>query len=236
MFSDTTNKQGLYQHSQWLIGADANNFPVADFTRLANIYYYRLVVEAWRADSKWKFDDSNQSNQPNATQNLVAGQAVYQIPTGALKIRRVTVKDDDGTWHDLLPIREEDIHVPIDEFEDTDALPKYYRLIGNDIELFPAPAAADVTTSNGLKVWFLREVDEFVAGDTTQTPGIATPFHHLIAVGAAFDFALAKGRQNVNFLKQEFEQGVIELRRFYARRHIGDRPQIRVRNRNRMYR
>jgi len=200
-FSDTTNKQGLYQHAQFLASADSNNFPVADFTRLANVYYYRLVLEAWKADSKWKFDDSNQATQPNATQNLVADQQEYTIPTGALKIRRVAIKDDQGTWHDLEPIVEEDIHEPLDEFEDTSGTPRAYRLIGNDIVLYPAPAAADVTTTDGLKVWFLREIDEFTAADTTQEPGIAEPFHHLIAVGAAYDFGLRKGRGNTQILK-----------------------------------
>jgi hypothetical protein len=229
-FNDTSTNLGLYQHAKFLVGADDNNFPLSTFTRLANISYYDLAVAMWKADSNWLFDDSNNSGLPEASQNLVAGQKDYTLPTGSLIIRSVAVKDKNGDWHTVVPLNERDIHEPLDEFMEEDGLPQFYTLTGDDLTLYPAPAAANVTTTSGLKVYFLREVDAFTASDTTQEPGLPEPFHFLIAVGAAYQFALSKGRENTGILKNDYEQGRQKMMRFAGARFKDYKPKLRRRH------
>ena len=226
-FSDTSTNLGLVQDVTFLTGADTNAYPTADRTRNINRYYYKAVIQAWKSSSDWEFDDSNVADYPIATTTMVASQPDYSIPTNALKILRVEVKDNSGNWTIVKPIDEEQIKVALDEFEKTDGLPRFYRAIRRNVVLYPAPATSSVTLSAGLKIYFLREVDEFAATDTTQEPGIAEPFHRILSLGAAYDFALAKGLPNQTNLKLEFEQLLKELSEFYNSRHRDFRQKLR---------
>lgn len=231
-FSDTTNKTGIVEDITFLTGFDTNSYALADRTRNANRWYYKAVMAAWRASSDWEFDDANQSNMPIATTTLVADQKDYTIPTNALRILRVEVKDSAGNWVLVQPFDETQIGVALDEFEKTSGVPRYYRLTRRSVIMHPAPSAAAMTLTAGLKIYFLREVDEFTVADTTQEPGIAEPFHRVISLGASYDFALAKGLQNTAVLKQEVEQLLAELGQFYSARHRNFKAQLRVRKEN----
>ena len=76
-------------------------------------------------------------------------------------------------------------------------------------------------------MYFDREVDEFASSDTTQEPGIAEPFHRIISLGAAYDFALAKGLQNVNLLRGEIEALLRDLAAYYSSRHGEPKTKLR---------
>lgn len=226
-FTDSTNKTGLYEDAQFLTGTDTNAFPIAQFTRLANRWYYKAVMAAWNANDDWRFDDSNQTNFAIATTTLVASQQDYSIPTNALRVYRIEVKDSAGNYQKLAPIDDGQINVALSEFEETAGMPRFYRLEKNSVLLYPAPAAASVTTASGLKIYFDREVDEFTTADTTQEPGIAEPFHRILSLGAAYDFAVAKGLANVNLLRQEVEMLLRDLSTYYSSRHLkGSRPRL----------
>lgn len=228
-FSESTNDTGLYQDALFLVGKDTNNFPIKDFTRLVNRHYYDAVVDIWKSQDSWIFDDTNNSGLPQASQNLVDSQEAYDLPTGALKVRRVEVLDNSGDAHVLQPIREEEIGEALSEFAETDGLPRYYRLIKDQILLYPEPAAASVTTTNGLTIYFLREVDEFAATDTTQEPGIPEPFHRILSLGAAYDFAIAKSLPQSQSLLLEKERLMVRMREFFATRHEASPPKLRPR-------
>lgn len=228
-FSDVTNDTGLVQHIDFLVGTNVNNFPLNDKAREMNRHYYNAVIAAWKASGDWDFDDTSQANFPIATDDLVNSQNDYALPVTALKLKRVEVLDSGGNSHVLVPLDDRQIPGSLDEFYKTDSLPQYYRVLRGSIWLYPAPATASVTITDGLKIYFLREVDEFVAGDTTQEPGIPEPFHDILSIGAAYNFALAKGRDNVNILKNELEQKMGSLREFMASRHENFDTRVRVR-------
>ena len=234
-FSNTSDASlGLYQDAQARTGTDSNAFLIADFTRWANRWYYKAVIEAMRSSSTWRFDDTNQTGnadddagRPVATSDLTNSQKAYSLPTGALKIRRVEVQDNGNNWSVVYPITEREITQSLSEFQETDGLPKYYILEGDRLRLYPAPATAQVTLTNGLRIYFEREIDEFTTGDTTQEPGLPEPYHHILSVGAAYDFAVSKGLNNVNFLKAEVDQLFVGLRKHFSDRHT--EPKLRLR-------
>ena len=219
-FNNSSDKSlGLYQDALFLCGVDANAFPIADFTRFANRWLYKAVVAAWEGGGDWEFDDLNQSNFPIATTTLVSSQNDHTIPTNALKVLRVEVKDSAGTWHKLVAIDDTDVKGALDEFEKTDGVPKFYRMLKNSLWIDPAPDTAQVTAADGLKIYFNREVDEFAYTDTTQEPGIPEPFHRICSIGPAYDFGLAKGLDNAGTLKGEVEQLLAEERAFFGTRN-----------------
>lgn len=219
-FNDTSDQvNSLYHHTLDLVGVDTNAYSTTQFARNANRHYYASVLDAWRFSGDWDFDDTNQSNFPIATTDLVDSQADYTIPTNALKIKRIEIKDSGGTWHLLKEIDDTQIDIALDEFQETDGVPRYYRLLRNSIILYPAPASASVTTTDGLKVYFLREIDRFASNDTTQEPGLPEPFHELISMGAAYDFAVMNGLDVAGPLKQELFEANEKMRQFFATRH-----------------
>lgn len=233
--NSSSRELSLYADAQDRAGADSNAFTIAAFTRYCNRHYYRAVLEAWKAQDTWRFDDSNQSSnndddagKPVATSTLVNSQKVYTLPTGALRIRRVEVKDVSGDWQVVRPISERQITHAEEEFFETDGLPLYYVLEGDTLRLFPAPDnGVSVTLTNGLRIFFDREVDEFTVSDTTQEPGLPEPFHHILSVGAAYDFCSSKGKPQAGNLRQELELLHQQLREFFSGRQQDQRLKMR---------
>ena len=107
MFSDSSGKQGLYEDAQFLCRVDSNAFPIADFTRLANVWYRRANVVVWKNQDAWRFDDTlnigsgdadDDAGLPVATSSLTNSTSTYTLPTNAMRIRRVEIKDNAGIW------------------------------------------------------------------------------------------------------------------------------------------
>lgn len=219
-FSDTTDKQGILEDVRDLTLTNSTSYTTAAIVRSVNKWAYRVVTWIYEASSTFQFDDTNLTTHPIVTATLVAGQADYQLPTDLLKLERVSVKDSNGNYHVLRPIDIATITEDLDEFMETDGMPIYYDLIGGSLFLYPAPAASSVTTSEGLKIHFLREVDVFSASDTTQQPGFVEPFHQILSYGAAYDFFVQHGdRERAQSTRTEIEALKQDLQGFYSARN-----------------
>ena len=70
--------------------------------------------------------------------------------------------------------------------------------------------------TDGLKIWFMREVDEFTTADTTQEPGFDEPFHRMLSLGASYDYALKKGLPAADRIKAELLEYEQRLAIYYA--------------------
>ena len=232
-FSDTSNGTGIVEMFRDLTGLDTNAFSLKKATNFVNRAYYDAVLEAWRASGDWDFDDVNQSNFPIATTTMVESQEDYTIPSNALKVTRLEVKDASGNWSVVRPFDETQLESKaLSEFMETDGLPKFYRLLRGSIVLYPAPAATHATLTDGLRLYFLREIDEFASTDTTQEPGLPEPFHDILAFGAAYMVAIAKGLGNKNDLKAVHDEKMDRMKIFFADRHKNFKPRIRPRVEN----
>lgn len=231
-FSNTTTLGGLVEEIDFLCGTNATSYPLKEKARNVNRWAYRVVTWIYRATSRWQFDDSNHTTLPVATTTLVASQADYQLPSDLLKIERVEVLDNDGNYHKLKPIDSADVPGALSEFKETDGLPQYYDMLGDSINLYPAPAAADVTTSLGLKLHFLREIDVFVSTDTTQEPGFAEPFHRILSLGASYDWLIAHGtQQKLTIVRTEIEAMREEIAGFYKDQNREERISVKPQHR-----
>lgn len=192
VFSDTSNKNGAIQLCEFYCqqgdgGISGNITLFKQFTNLINIAGSEVWHLIFQLNGGWKYDDSNYTDLPQATQNLTAGTQKYALPMTALTVARIEVLDANGVYHKLQPIRMEEIDVSISSFysnqsqngQTSTGLPAYYRLIGSTIELFPNPAASAITATAGLKVYFDRASVGFASSDTTKTFGFASEYHDI---------------------------------------------------------
>src|SRR5436190_2831944 len=87
VFSDTSNKSGLIQDCETLLGFDdaaisGNTTLLKKFTVLLNLARRKaeLLILANR-NPLWNWDDPNYPDLPRATRDLVIGQRDYVLPT-----------------------------------------------------------------------------------------------------------------------------------------------------------
>lgn len=232
-FSDTSNKNGLIQDSEILLnfpdgGISGDTTLLKQFTGLINQSYLKTIAYALGLDPKWTWDDFNgrpDYSFPIASATLVSGQEDYSLP-GAydstsqqefLKLLKVSVLDTSGTESIVLPTSVSEAE--LNRLYPTGGIPRFYRLIGQSIKLFPKPLTGSVTLTSGLKIYFQRSPDLFTSSDTTQTPGLPEPFHRMISLEACMDYASSRGLPNIEYLQGKLTELKVILDGFYPRNY-----------------
>lgn len=202
----------------FLAGSTSATYTDSNLMRNVNIAYDNIARIIWESDGVWNFDDNNNTDRPIAYRTVANASATYQIPTSAIRIEQVEIKNASGDWSRLKPITYADIStISPEEFLTGGGLPTYYLLEGTQITLYPAPATNYVTMSSGLAVRLSRNVTELAATATTSEPGFARPFHRILSYAAAIDFEQDPNKRN-HFIQQRsiLEEG---LKRFYSKRN-----------------
>lgn len=222
-YNDTTNKNGIIQEVERYINMGAtwisgDTDRLREFTSYANKKGRQVWHWIFLAQGLWRYDDSNETDLPEATTDLADGTAKYSLPTDALTVRRVEIKDGSGNWDRISQLVEDDIEGAISEYYEDDGTPQHYRLVGNTIELFPAP---DYAQAASLKVYFDRECVDFVYNATTTTPGFASAYHEVIPVGMAIEWLKIKtpNSPTLQFLREEWARFEKEITEFYSMRN-----------------
>ena len=238
-FSDTTNKTGLIQDCETLLGmadtgisGDATLLKV--FTRMINAWYRRVNSWIWEVTGTWEYDDAEWTDLPIATTTILDNQQDYELSSTAQKIDRVEVLDISENYQLITPIDKSQIKTSaMTEFQETAGMPRYYDVIGRSVFLYPKPDTTKVTATKGLKVYFSRDIDEFDSGDATREPGFTSNFHRILSLGASYDYAIAyEITTKANFLKGQINELTSELKNFYATRHRDFPTRISPRRRN----
>jgi hypothetical protein len=240
-FNDTSaQKNGLIQecesqvfgdNSYGRISNDANL--LATFTRYINEALNRVVNLIMTSDGRWQFDDTNDTDFPIATTNLVttAGseQQDYSFDVTMLRILRVEVLDSTGAWRKLKPLDETDVYdQSLTDLLKTPGLPLYYDPQGASVFLYPKPLATSVTSTAGLKVWFQRPPSYFTTTDTTKVPGFNSMYHRLVATIASRDYALFKQLSVAKALSDLVQVGEDSLVENYTLRNKDEHIKLSV--------
>jgi len=181
-----------------------------------------MIFESY---SGWQFIDDNTSDTstgvPYTDTNLVSGTGLYSLPSAALTVNGVEVLIN-STWKRLKAITSEQLmDAGGDSLFGTNSTPAYYMLQGDVIRLLPVP---NTSTTSGLRVYFDQGVSEFTYTDTTKTPGFASPFHPMLAVGAALDYAISRGLNKKADLQNLWNDYELRLRKFYSKRWKDRQP------------
>lgn len=231
-FSSTSDKAGIVEEIDFLVNTDSTSYPLTQKARNVNRWLEEVVSLIMQSDSRWEWDDSNQTDLPIATTTLVDSQQDYNIAGATfLKLLRVEIKDINGNYYLLEPISEKDITAQaMTEFLKTAGRPLYYDKLGDSVFLYPKPSSANVTLSAGLKAYFQRLPSYFTSTDTTKVPGFAPLFHRILSIGAALDYAVANGlTTKINILTpmaEKLKAGIVE---FYSSRIRDEAVRMRLR-------
>jgi hypothetical protein len=189
----------IYHYTLGVLGipsTDTTTLGTTEYVRLFNVWLRNTSERIWRVQNTWKFVDNNQTSMNQATTDLVANQQDYALETTTYDIEAVTALDSNGDSQRLEPITYQDKGYAEQEFLETAGMPKYYKLRGNVISLFPKPSAGDVTTTSGLTLFLHGDITPAITTSATtlaMEPGIPRQFHDLLGLGIAADKALSLG-------------------------------------------
>lgn len=242
VFNDTITNQGIVQDIDFEVSSDRTTYPLSDIARNANTALDTVVTLILGADSRWQFDSTNATDLPIGDTDIISGQQDYSFDSEYLVIKSIEIQDSSGKWTRLVPIDNLSLEEreALSGFETTDGLPKYYDKMGESILLYPTPnynRRLVEEGSSGLRAYFQRNIEYFVAGDTTKEPGFAKHLHKYISLYCSWLFACAKGLSKENNLKSRLEfyegnrlrggndSGAIE--KFYAHRELDFKRSMR---------
>lgn len=218
VFSDTTTNQGIVQEIDFLVNTDSVKFPIEDKTRIINRWYERTVGKILETDGRWQWDDTNYTDLPIATTDLVSGQQDYSFAVSHLRVTRMEVKDTAGNWRWLSPLDQNDYRrKSITEFGEKEGVPQWYDKLANSVFLYPQP---NYSQNLGLKVYFQRDAQLFTTTDTTKEPGFASIFHRILALGPALEYASSNGlnTNKIKVLRDEIAQLELDIKEFYSKK------------------
>ncbi len=222
VFSDNTNNTGIVEQSRQMMRVDATQYPTYRIVNSVNNYHDNVTGYAVGADRNFQWDDTNHTKLPIGTTDLTATQSDYSFLTdeqgnSILNLTRIDILDPDGSYRKLELIDQENIDKALDEYKSVDGLPTQYdKIADNIIRLYPAPAT---TVAAGLKFYFQRTGDYFVATDTTKAPGVSPLLHRGYVIAAAYDGALSLGLQNLGALAEEQVKEEFKMKKYFEIRN-----------------
>lgn len=226
-FNDTTTKQGIIQmiERRCKLGdayISGNTARLKEWTAEVNATCDKAWALIFKSTGRWQFDDSNHTDYPFITTNLVSGQRDYTFTTDEagnliLDVYKVMVKDENGYYNDIDPVDQQSDET-MQSFYDgrnTQGMPTRYDKTGNSIMLDAIPS---YSATAGLKVFINREGSYFAYSDTTKKPGFAGLFHKYLALEPSYRYACDNGLANKNDLKQELLETESDLKKYYRDR------------------
>ncbi len=221
-FSNAATGNGIVEQVRDLTRTDATRWPVQKIVNSVNNYKDMLTGYALFKDWRWQWDDTNQTDLPIGTTNLVQNQSDYSYTTDEngnqiITLLRVEVMDSNGNWTELKSKDLMDIEGAVDEFQSTAGIPQYYdKVADNSIRLFPV-SSANVTA--GLKLYFQRTPTYLDAADTTETTGFSALLDRGFVIAASYDCALSLGLDNLQPLSVEKEMEAQKVERYFSVRN-----------------
>lgn len=203
-----------------LTNCDTTQYSNANRLIDINIWYRNLETEILKSQDSWDFDDTNNTDFPIITTNLIANQQDYSLPVSTLEIKRAEITFDGVNWYPLNAFDNGSRlkSLATNSLSDFVTTNPYYDVQYGSVFLYPIPTS-NVTA--GLKLWVTRTVTDFTLSDLTtgtKLPGIDPLFQDIIAYGTAFDFCMSKGLPQTNNLKVVLDEKLTNLRNHYSRR------------------
>lgn len=225
-FYDATTEDAVVQEVWRICGATANTYTLKQVTARVNQALDRFFYLALSENGDWQFDDSNYTDFPIGTTNIVSGQQDYSFPAELLNVTKVLAKDSTGNWRELIPVdQNEPLARNIWELPTSNSgAATRYDIFSNSIFLDPIP---NYSSSNGLKVVYGRNASKFVSTDTTKEPGIPSLFHPYLCRHAALSFLIEKKLPQLTSVSQQVLIDEEAIKDFIANRNETKKTKIR---------
>lgn len=233
VFSETTNRTGIVELLEDLTSTQSSStssYTLATKTRDINNAYDEYTIRAIQSSGTWQFDDTNQTDYPVATTDIVSSQEDYTFTTDEngnqiLDISRVECKDANGNWTLLEPYNELDEDTSLSAQATTTGTPTRYYKTANGIKLDRTP---NYNSTDGLKIYFDRTSSYFTTSDTTKKPGIPNIFHKYLAYLPAYLYWLPKDTQKAQLFQSEVLKIEKMIGEFYSKRTRDEKPRLTV--------
>lgn len=224
---------GIVDEIDSLCDSDTTSYPIAAKTRRVNAGLEELIGEIINADGTWQYDDTNHTDLPRGTGDLVEGQQSYSFTGEYLQVTMIEVKDASGNWYKLKPLDQADLdeQSPDEYFGLTSGSPRkgaplYFDQLSDSFFLYPAPTSTAVTLTAGIRVWFKRTADLFTTADTTQSPGLPSTHHILLAYMAAIPYCMTYKKDRVPLYQKKVDEMKKTLLAHYGQREKAKRKII----------
>lgn len=212
-FSDTSTLKGLIQLIELRLGfpstyISGDTTRLKQFTALINMALDDYTELAIKSSGKFQWDDSNQTDYPIITTNLVSGQRSYSFTTdGSSNLilflyRAAILPSATATlYQEIFPIDvQSDLENDILRNVTSGGVPYQYDKTANGIFLDPIP---NYNATNGLKLWINREGSYFTTADTTKKPGTPGVHHEYFVTKPCFWYAKANNLTSLPQLEKE---------------------------------
>lgn len=204
------------------LNTNSTSYPVADKTADENLAIDEVISQIFQVGGTWQFDDSNHTDYPIITTDLLSGQRDYSFTTdGAgnliLDIYKVMVMNEDGVYEEVYPVDMESEKGTENLWDGRNVQGTVYRYnkTANGIFLDQVPAT---NRDNGLKVFINREGSYFTTADTTKKPGFAGLYHEYVALRPSYQYAMRKGMKNAEVFKRDMMQMMLNIKKHYRDR------------------
>lgn len=236
VFNDTVTNLGICQEVDDLCDSDTTSYSLAKKTRRANTALETLISKIINADGTWQFDDTNYTTLPIGVGNLVSGQNSYTFASDFLDLEEVDILDLSGVYRRIFPFDPSELNMSFEQYFNISTsttptgIPLFYDKQGDSIRLVPAPSATYCTLTNGLKIRFKRTGSLFTAADTTKEPGIASPYHIIVAWMMALPYCKTYKKDRVQQLELDIATETRNMLDYYSKREKDARKIMRMKD------
>lgn len=236
-FNDTSTYKGLVQLYEKEIGAtradvsgDTNK--LKELAADINLAMDDYTALAFRSSGTWQFDDSNQTDLPFITTNIVSGQRDYSLGLDGsgnqiFSIAKVAILTSATAtrYDEISPVDVQSEPNVVGRFSDTTntGVPYDYDKTGNSIIFGTVP---NYNATAGLKVYISREPSYFTYLDTTKKAGVPGIHHRYLVLRAAEDYLRRTEDKRYVMVRNERLQMEKDIADFYGRRERDLRKQI----------
>lgn len=238
-FNDTTTYNGLVQEYEDMCGfatgdVSGNTARLKKFAAKTRTAWHEYISIAIQASGEWQFDDSNHSDYPIITTDIVSGQKDYSFVTDEsgsliLDIYKVAVVDANGTFREIESVDQQSLNNNRENYDsfvrgqDESGTPNRYDKTANGIFLDPVP---NYDYTDGLKIWINREPSYFVYTDTTKKPGCPGIHHKWFALLPAIDYTRDNDARRYTRLQVEYGNMKRAISQYFAKRNKDTRHRI----------
>lgn len=216
-----------------LTHSDTSSYTAANLLIDINLWYEKIVTMIFESQDDTDFDDQRNTTYPILTTSLVAGQRDYSIPVAnnVLKIKRVDITYDGTNYFRATPfdngVVQWGLGNPTNEDANMIKQAPRYDIQYNSLFVYPLAVASDVSAGAQIRIEWERDVTVFTTGDyttdptdSTVIPGIDSPWHMMIAYGAAYEFANTNNLPQLQNIKQDLADWEARLRTAYGRKDL----------------